>query len=164
MIGWCYRFLVKQICCHMSHQNYFTFSIKQFFLLFTTTISWDIQTNFHVVPYALDRLGRVNSGVFPVALSAHIFSKCVPSPWFSIIEPLFLDFQFKGISIWDWDMNFCCKELEFRHHAPLVFFSSRNSLYVWEKRSEKMPNLWDFLNKGQRMQSHVPLILVYESN
>ena len=38
-------------------------------------------------------MGQINCGVFgvfPVEFSAHILSLYVPSPWFFIIQPLFL--------------------------------------------------------------------------
>ena len=55
-------------------------------------------------------------GVFPVEISAHILSLCVPSPWFSINQPLFLrktklSRNLKGKCIWDWDVNLGCKLL-----------------------------------------------------
>ena len=62
------------------------------------------------------QMGQNNCGVFPIELSVHTLSLCVSSPWFSINQPLFLQRtkplrHFKGICIWDWDMNLGCKKI-----------------------------------------------------
>ena len=59
--------------------------------------------------------------VFWLGLSAQILSLYIPSPWFCITQPLFLQkakifIHFTGFSIWDWAVD----SLRSSHHVSLV--------------------------------------------
>ena len=127
------KFLLKIINC-------FSILFCESCSFYPTMDNGHVMTIFSKIIGKFGQMGRINCRVFPIENSAHILVLCVPSPWFSIYQPLFLWKtklwrHFKGKFIWVWDMNLGCKE--FSHHVSVVVHGFNNKFWKYESSTFK---------------------------